>query len=76
MLEGFTERLNEEFIKSGMSIKGLAGKMHTDHSTVRAWLEGRNQPKALSLARLCMALGISADHLLFGKGEKHEDRVI
>ncbi|MCI9530313.1 MAG: helix-turn-helix transcriptional regulator [Lachnospiraceae bacterium] len=66
-LEGFTERLNEEFIKSGMAIKGLAGKMHKDHSTVRSWLEGRSQPKAISLARLCIALDTSADYLLFGK---------
>ena len=50
MLEGFSERLNETILKSGISMRDLAKRLGTDHSTVRSWMVMRAQPNIRSLA--------------------------
>ena len=67
MLEGFSERLNETILKSGISMRDLAERLGTDHSTVRSWMVMRAQPNIRSLAKLCLILDVSADYLIYGK---------
>jgi transcriptional regulator with XRE-family HTH domain len=67
MLEGFSERLNETILKSGISMRDLAKRLGTDHSTVRSWMVMRAQPNIRSLAKLCLILDVSADYLIYGK---------
>ena len=67
MLEGFSERLNETIINSGISMRDLAKRLVTDHSTVRSWMVMRAQPNIRSLAKLCLILDVSADYLIYGK---------
>jgi transcriptional regulator with XRE-family HTH domain len=33
------------------------------------WMRGESEPRLESFARICRAVGVSADHLLFGEGE-------
>lgn len=67
MLEGFSERLNETILKSGISMRDLTKRLGTDHSTVRSWMVMRAQPNIRSLAKLCLILDVSADYLIYGK---------
>lgn len=64
---GYLQRLNDAYIMSGLNAVKLGKKIGKDRRTVYGYLYGDSTPDALTLARLCVALDISADWLLFGK---------
>lgn len=51
--------------------KKLADKIGTTHCSISTWEEGKRNMSVYYFARLCMALEVSADYLLFGK--EHEE---
>lgn len=68
--EGFPKRLYDAWIVSGMTQTEAAGWIGYERKTFCHWIHGDSAPNALALARLCILFGVSADYLLFGKGEK------
>ena len=66
-LFGFSERLQESFRASGMTVVDFAGKIGKERKVVYAYINADAQPDTYPLARICIALDVSADWLLFGK---------
>lgn len=65
--EGFTERLKDSWLKSGMSQKQVALKIGCDRKSIFNWMEGINIPDIRKLYYLCRLFNVSADYLLFGE---------
>ena len=63
-MEGATERLAEAIKKSGMSAAELSRKTGLDSNRIYALKNGSGIMREFDIARLCVALGISADWLL------------
>lgn len=66
-LYGFSERLEEAFLASGMSKKEFAEKIGKERKAVYLYLDGTTPPDTFTLAKICVVLKVSADWLLFGK---------
>lgn len=64
----FVERLHNEIYRSGKTLEALAGEVGVARKTLRDYSNGVCMPNSLTLMRLCKALNVSADYLLFGKG--------
>jgi transcriptional regulator with XRE-family HTH domain len=64
---GYLRRLNDAYILSGFNAVELGKIIKKERKTIYSYLHGDTTPDALTLARLCAALDISADWLLFGK---------
>lgn len=67
---GYLQRLNDAYFSSGLSAINLGKAVGRDRRTIYEYINGSSVPDALTLARLCVALNISADWLLFGKEDK------
>lgn len=67
MLYGFSERLEEAFLASGMSKVEFARKIGRERKMTYEYLNGTTPPDTFTLAKICIALHVSADWLLFGK---------
>ena len=65
-LSGFTERLNDAFLKSGLTQMKLAERIGVERKTVINYLYGVSEPQASVLGKMCETLHVSADYLLFG----------
>lgn len=65
--EGFTERLYDTVLKSGLEITEISRKTGISRSSVYAYVINGYAPNITALAKLCKVLGVSADYLLFGK---------
>lgn len=65
--EGFSERLRDLWLISGLTQKQIAKQIGYERKSVRAWIYGDYVPNILALARLCSVFNVSADYLLFGK---------
>lgn len=65
--EGFTERLKELWLLSGLTQIEIAQRIGYDRKSIAAWINGDYVPNILALARLCSVFNVSADYLLFGK---------
>lgn len=66
-LEGFTERLRESWVASGLTQGEVARRIGTERKAFCGYINARSMPDVLRLARLCVVFNISADYLLFGK---------
>jgi transcriptional regulator with XRE-family HTH domain len=66
---GYLQRLNDAYISSEFNAVQLGRILHRDRKAIYSYLHGDTTPDALTLARLCIALNISADWLLFGKDD-------
>ena len=64
---GYLQRLNDAYFSSGFGPTKLASLIGMERKVIYRYLNGDTTPDALTLARLCVALNISADWLLFGK---------
>lgn len=68
-IAGFGERLKQTRIKKGIKqwylseLTGISGNLLTKYEN------NYNSPQVNNLVSLCRVLGVSADWLLFGKGE-------
>lgn len=67
---GFADRLNQAMYDGDMNASQLAKLVGMERKTVYTWQWGYSMPNSLILARICKALGVSADYLLFGSGGK------
>lgn len=65
--EGFTKRLRDLWIESGLSQKKVAEMIGYERKTIHAWINGDSMPNIIAFARLCYVFGVTADYLLFGK---------
>lgn len=60
----FYERLQEAINKRGLNCVQLGRMVGKDRKTIYTYKNGDCLPDALTLAKLCMALNVSADYLL------------
>lgn len=67
---GYLQRLNDAYLLSGLNAVELGKIIHRNRKAVYKYMDGDTTPDVLTLARLCVALNISADWLLFGKEDK------
>ena len=59
--------------RADMSAPQLAERIFCERKSIYAYCYGYTAPDAVRLARICKVLHVSADWLLFGKGEPHEE---
>lgn len=65
--EGFSARLYESYIKSGLEITEISKRTKMARSSVYGYMYYGITPNITALAKLCVVLNIDADYLLFGK---------
>lgn len=65
--EGFTERLYETVLKSGLEITEISRKTGIPRTSVYCYVLNGTVPNVTVLAKMCKLLGVSADYLLFGE---------
>ena len=63
---GYLQRLNDAYLASGFGPTELARLIGMERKIIYCYMNGDTTPDVLTLARLCVALNISADWLLFG----------
>lgn len=73
---GFSDRLYKSWIASGVTMADLSRITGIYPNTLYSYLYYGVTPNVTKLARLCAALHVSADYLLFGKGNDPETRYI
>ena len=66
LLQGFPERLTETIEAQGITTRQLCECTGKERKTIYAYKYGDTAPDALTLARMCCLLRVSADWLLFG----------
>lgn len=64
---GFSKRLKEVWLASGMTQGEVSRRIGYERKSISAWMNGDHVPSILALARLCKLFHVSADHLLFGE---------
>lgn len=64
--EPFGNRLRRLRVARRISQRGLALRLHCDHTLILRWENGAREPAPQDLARLARVLGVSADELLQG----------
>lgn len=69
LLDGFWDRLDEEIKKYGMSKMQLAERCGFDRKMLYNPKRSNRYIRLVYLVRICSALGVSADYLLFGEGK-------
>lgn len=65
--EGFVERLEKSWIKSGMTQKTVAEQIGCERKSVNLWMQGAVMPDVVNIVHLCRLFNVSADYLLFGE---------
>lgn len=73
---GYLERLNKAYVSSGFGATEIGKLIGRNRKAIYGYLHGDTTPDALTLARLCVALNISADWLLFGKDNLNSCREV
>ena len=68
-LMGFPERLYDEWLASGMTQRQLGKYAGCNRKAISGYVNGVSTPDATTLGKMCKALNVSADYLLFGKGK-------
>lgn len=71
--EGFSGRLRELWLASGLTQLQIAERIGWDRKSVIGWIYGERIPDVLAFARLCRLFNVSADYLLFGKEKDREE---
>lgn len=72
LMDKFKHRLREALLRNFLSQEGFAEEMGTYQCAVSRWLNGKDIPKANTLAKMCKVLHVSADWLLGLDGGKDE----
>ena len=68
--EGFTKRLHESVLKSGLEITLISKVTGIPRTSVYEYVINGVVPNVTALAKLCKILHVSADYLLFGEEVK------
>ena len=63
----FGDRLKKLMHKRGVDIFTLSVRIDVPEGTISSWRIGKCYPQMYNLEKLCDALNVSADYLLFGK---------
>lgn len=63
---GFTERLTQVIEEKQITTRQLCECTGKERKTIYAYKYGDHSPDAVTLARMCCLLQVSADYLLFG----------
>lgn len=72
-MAGFFQRLSQAYYRSQMTQEQLGKAIGKSRKTVELYLTARATPDAQTLMRICEALNVSADWILFGdEGRKPE----
>jgi len=71
-LEGFIDRLKWLRKQHNLTQKEFAKLIGTSQGNVGDWERGRSLPGALAISRIVKQFNVSADWLLFGTNEKHD----
>ena len=66
--EEFAKRLSYVLKERNVTGSMLSKMIETDKSKAYGWLRGEYLPNLTSLMKICLALNVSADFLLFGEG--------
>ena len=66
-LGAFGNRLKAIMDEKKLTARRLGAVIQADFQTVNTWITGKHYPNGYYVVRLCMALDVSADYLLFGK---------
>lgn len=66
LLDGFWDRLDEEISKQNINKKQLAERCGFERKMLYNPKRSNRYIRLVYLARICSALGVSADYLLFG----------
>lgn len=69
LLDGFWDRLDKEISKSGLSKKRLSQMCGIDRKTLYNPKRSNRYIRLVYFVRICSALKVSADYLLFGERE-------
>ena len=69
IVEGFPQRLGRLLYEHEVTTIELAKSIGVERKSITYWQLGRTCPSAYHLARLAGYFNVSADYLLFGKGE-------
>ena len=73
--EGFPDRLIMAMEIRDISKRKLAKITRCDRRSIYSYCYGDTSPSTATFARICIALKVSADWLLFGRGEApYEDK--
>lgn len=67
---GFPERLSQAIDDAGVTTRQLCECTGRERKTIYAYKHGDYSPDAVTLARMCCLLKVSADWLLFGTKKK------
>ena len=69
IVEGFPQRLGRLLYEHDITTIELAEQIGVERKSITYWQLGHTCPSAYHLARLAAYFNVSADYLLFGKGE-------
>jgi transcriptional regulator with XRE-family HTH domain len=72
-MKEFPERLATLRKEKGLTQQALADQIRMHVVQIRRYEAGASQPTLDVLRKLAIALGVSADHLIFGKDERNPD---
>lgn len=67
--EGFSDRLKETILKSGMGVYDIARLSNIKPQNIYHHMNGVATPSLTSFVHLCAVLNVSADYLLFGRSK-------
>lgn len=67
-----SKRLRELMLHHGITVGGLAEIGGVSKSAMEKYLAGPSSPRAITIANICQALGVSPSWLLFGAPETDE----
>ena len=65
--DGFRKRLHDTYLKSDITQVELSKKIGCNRKTLCNWLYNDERESVIILKKLCEALNVSADYLLFGE---------
>jgi len=66
----FSDRLSDEMKDAGLTQTALATRCGVAQSRVSAWLKGESRPQPRTLEAIANSLGVRAEWLLTGQGER------
>ncbi len=72
-MKEFPERLATLRKEKGLTQQALADQIRMHVVQIRRYEAGASQPTLDVIRKLAIALGVSADHLIFGKDERNPD---
>lgn len=67
MYSEIVERANKAYYESGLTQKQIAERANVSVTTVQGLLWGNHITTVVNFGKICKAMGVSADYVLYGK---------